>query len=441
MINLRYWLNSFPKWAIAIGIVIISTAVFAIWWLGRKDLNDPEMERLAEDAQAVLDASLVADLDIDPQTMFVSGRQIYQFEDGAVVPIHEIQFGFRRSLSPIAELVYREENFILGDRLTYYSFHKNGRLKGEFALPNGYVTRDLRHVIYAYNGDLHRGEIDWYKPEFANPQQITQLGYFEARRFASNLRAATGNALLYQTPQHGLVHVNLHTGEAERVMLPVNFRQSPDGSILIGDAVTGNVASPVQLLVFDIDKKELKQFPLASRMNQGESIWLDLSRCLFACGAQLYLYDHAKPGTDILYSGGRRIKLLHPSLGQRYALLNDYQAGLVLIEIASKKTIAIPTMPLTGFEWLSDDAAILVADVPDSQHRGSWFYKIGSEPKRILPQPLYPSSSQGNVPKFYFKNAGKTLINSPNGWILIEVNSGEVTTTDHDFKAIIRFRE
>ncbi len=453
--NWRQIWAKYPKWMVAFAIFMGSTLLFAMWWLGKKQTESrlanqhEETQRAAEDAQAIEEVEIVpggetvSDGDnlktLSLENAFLNGERIYHLVDGDLKMVDGIEFDFGGDLDRNAMIVFFEDKFMVSRQFRYWSYHKNGRMIGRLQLPGGdeffgYVTDTLKEAIYVKEGDIWRAEIDWAGPTLIDERPVTRVGYFPNRSFSSGLVAATSEALLFRDLQTGMIWVDLRSGEIESGSLPVDRSTSPDGRLVVGDVPT----RPAKLIVFDVDTKSFQEWTLPMRVNSGGVVWLDQGRSLYAIGPEIYRYDHATSTFEGLFRNDdvtRGIDLLGSSYGHQYTIIRRSQFGLTAIEIDSGKVEDLPEFPITGMEWLSEDAVLLVSDVPDTAYRGSWFYRIGSgqEAERILEQPLYPRSRQSEqYPRHYFPNQKMNLLKTSSSWIWIDTETGWVRPTTAD---------
>lgn len=447
--NVRALWKKSPKWFIAIAIVAVSTIMFAVWWFGRKSEERQIAEQKVEAAEAKRDEVIVADVEIDPKTMFVSGKRVYQLKGSEIVEVAGIRFDFGGELSANAIVAYDGERFLVAENARYFAYHKNGRSIGQLTLSDGsrfdgHSSNDLDSAVFAKNGDIWGAEIDWGKAVLINERKVTDTGLFTLSPFTKALHAATEKALIYSDIRAGRMHVDLLTGKVEPVEMPVNCVTSPDGKLLIGD-VAGR---PHQFVVLDIDTQQLNQFPIPMRVNPGGFAWLNNEQSAYAIGADIYLYRHKHGDFEILFRGinrSQQIQLSTPSYGNEYIVANEPGTAATAIKVDTEESFPLPEITATAFEWISQNAMLLISDVTDSESRGTWFYRIGSgeEPKKLFGKPLYGSvgGNRQPHPKFYFPGENLMIIRNLDGWVMINTINGQTAPVNLDLGRPFEIRE
>jgi len=460
--------RKYPKWGIAAAIFLGSTLIFSLWWFNRGNEGGTALETIHagtantstpnSTGEAPSVTAPLPTIEIDPDTMFIADGGLYRLSQSGegeainwqVEKVAGAEFGFARELSPRAEILYLEPHFVLADNFGYISFDKTGKRLGSLHTSDGlsidgYVSSDASTAIFERNGDVWRGKIDWAQAQVIEEAQVTQTGYFTQNPFVKALKAGTANALLYLDPRQGLIWVNLETGAAESARLPATSTVSPDGKLVVGD-IAGN---PAQFFALDIESKEMRSFPIPMRIHQGGLVWLGNSRAMVATNWQVAVYDHGQNEFSTIYTGEERagqIQPLTPSMNAIYGLINAPGRGIVAIKLSSGEQSLLPELPVTGLEWVGEDSLLMICDVPDTQYRGSWFYRVGSqaEPRRVMTQPLYSNlvKQPTQHPKLWFEAEQQILIKAPDAsWLLIDTQSGNATPVEGaSWKTLTRIR-
>lgn len=382
-------LRAFPKLAIAASVLVISTGLFAVWWLSRTT-SEPSLEyRALPEPRFQVQAQRPSPAQVEKQKkaaklpekmgwLALVGPDLYDISTGELL--------FPNWLRGIPErLFYQKENnrlMALTER-GVIRFALDGTpdgVMGENAVPA--FTHDGKLAIYVKNGDVWIADTDWRAFLLTNERQVTKIGQFNASFFAANVVMGTDKAIVVKHQARPL-RINLLTGDVQPINLPLGDlakRRSPDGRFLVGDESRN-------IYAFDVESAEAYNFPTGSRERLVDYQWLTNERCAFIVGGKgVGLYDRTKNKIEEVCALPFPCnKMAGPSPDGRFVLCAARQ-GIVIVDTKQKTTEAFGTSA-QDFGWVSNDTLIYARDVPDTNVRGTWLLTMGGQEKLVTAEP------------------------------------------------------
>lgn len=376
-------IRQFPKYAIGIGVFVISTGLFLVWWLTRAPDGHQNGSELAVvplpspvDPQEEVIRAKVASLPDKIGWLALVGADLYDISTGERI--------FANWLTGIPEkLFYQPEvnRLMVQTERGLVRYGLDGKPDGTIGgLGQHAFSPDGKLASFVKDGDIWVGEIDWKGFGLASERQATRTGEFNAQYFAASVMMGSENALIVRN-QSKILRVSLKTGGVEQIRLPlgeVAKRRSPDGRTLIGDARN--------IYVFDVEAADAYNFP-ESRWRAVDFQWLSNDACAFIVASKsVSLYDRRKNAIEELVTLPLECsKIAGPSPTGRYVLCAG-RRGVLLLDVLSKSTEVFET-PAENFGWVSDDTMIYMRNVPDSSLRGTWLKTAGQPERRVIMEP------------------------------------------------------
>jgi hypothetical protein len=160
---------------------------------------------------------------------------------------------------------------------------------------------------------------------------------------------------------------------------------------------------------------------LPARKAINDILWLGNERCaVLAGGDALLLYDRKRntfnPLTSLAIDCN---KMLGPSPGGKRFFCGSRRSAL-LVDVEAKTAELFPH-PAENMEWLSDDALVYSATLPNSALRGTWFMRIGTEPVRLTEEP-YVFARDGKSCSAVLRKAELIVFGTATGLMSMHVN-------------------
>lgn len=426
----------FPKWFFAGSILVLSTALFVIWWFQHEP--GPTTSTTGKTPQT--DASPKERKQIPhfgETPLLLGGKDLYEFRDGNLA-LFQPQW-LSRELQLGEQPVYLKEHNVLavsGAGRPVEVFAPDGHSLGPLTLSNGerfdgYVADEFTQAVFVKDGDLWKGQIDWPNVKITGETQVTNLGYFQSSQFQGRLLGATAYGLVYRDMRYGNITVDLTTGESEPVQLPANATRSPTGRLIVGDVPT----RPAQLAVFDVNARKNSTHPIPWRIPQNGLAWLDETRFALILGNEVYLYEHETQSLTSIYRSEAqqaRLQLVAiPVFGQPFLMFQDTSKGILIVNVETKEFHPVTGPPANNIQMLDNGAFLLSSDVPNSEQRGTWLGKFG-EPdlNKIFAQPLtgrFDGNRGSEVTAFTIPQTNNTLIRAFGKWHLLSLESQDIS--------------
>lgn len=384
---MMYWrfFKAFPKWAVAAGIVIASTALFMGWWLLRGSLAPPpQMVAVKPQPTAVAEnkreeaKKIAASLPARLGWLALVGSDLYDISTGERL--------FPNWLSGIPQRMFYQPDtnklMVQVERgvIRYGLDGKRDAAMGETSPPA--FTHDGKQAIFVRDGDVWLADVDWKAFSYVNERQATKLGQFNAPFFAANVMLGSAKSIVVRN-MNQLVRVNLLMGDVQPINLPMNDlikRRSPDGRFLVGD-------EPRNIYAFDVEAADAHNMPTNSRDRVVDWQWLDNERCAFIVGGMgVGLYDRSKNAIEEVCALPFPCnKMAGPSPDGRFVLCAARQ-GIVVVD-TEKKTAQNFGTPAQHFGWVGNDTLIYARDVPDTSIRGTWLKKMSEDEQQVMADP------------------------------------------------------
>ena len=386
MFNWRY-IKAFPKVALVIGVIGISTAIFSWWWL----FGTPEKREQAVVQETIAKevlAEKVAVVEERIDRLFLADDDLYDVETG------EVLFKDWISEDRPKHLFYDKESKKLLATFPRGIIRYGMDGTQEAALSTRYTvgfTDGFKQAMYPKSKDVWMADVDLKALKLVNERQITTMGIFLEQYFAENLIMATDKVIAVRNLNQQL-RVNLETGEVKPTRIPtdgIQKRRSPDGRVLLGQQ--GN-----EVYHYDVQTDEVIKYPIG-KSKIGDAQWLDDKRCaLLVDGKSIAIFDRAAGkllSEKALPLPCKAVMAPSPT-GQRIFCVSS--AGLRLLDL---KTMEFEEMPagVDMFVWLDDETLMYPRNVPDSSLRGTWLKKVGKPEQRITPEPCLVERNAGPV--------------------------------------------
>ena len=380
--NWRTLFQSFPKYAIALAVVIVSTGIFGLWWVMR---GSPAKPQASKPAQGRTEKAAVLPQKLDHLALV--GPDLYDIQSGELL--------FRNWLRGTPQRVFYHpggNHILVQAERGIMRFGLDGKPDGVMAVESPPAfTNDGSLAMYIRDGDIWLAEPDWAAFKFTHERQVTRYGQFYAPFFSANVPLASEKACLVNH-QNQLLRVDFTTGDLQQVGLPLDLNmrlRSPDCKMLVG-------VHEQNFYVYDIDQTEPKLLPRGDG-NITDMRWLDNDTSVFLVeGVNLGKYIRSQNKLEEVVSLPFKCRgISSPSLGGRYVLCAGNN-GYALVDMKERKAEPLD-IKVDHMQWVSDDTLIYSREVPDMKLRGTWIKKVGREPVRVYEQP-YVVGYDGTVP-------------------------------------------
>jgi len=415
---------------IVVGIFVVSTGLFALWWFNRGDDSEqvaltpteqlevaieqgqekvevapepePEPEFRLSDFQELADSALIMDGDL------------YDLRTGELVEEDWIELG------KINTLKYeKDRGTILAGRengLTRYNHQGEKIAEWLHTSPVVYLP-DTQRIVFVRDGDLWIGHLNMESLE-VDERQVTSIGKLSEKPFASNVVIITDQVALFRDRNNAL-KVNLKTGDITSIQMPFISRdgqRSPDQSIILA-------SRSQNLQHFNVNEEKFTFVPLGGHYHLNDYHWLDDNTCLvIVAGRALAKYN----------AQTNEIKLIckYPSYADEFGYISPGQdyiftAGkqqLMLVDLNQGKVEIIP--PGHGITWLDDERFFYSRNVADTAYRGTWLRHVNGEEKQIYPEP-YAVSQDGESVKLMNEGQLAAVI-TEKGIVTFEPETGTI---------------
>jgi len=371
--------SKFPKWVIAGGIIVGSSAIFLIWWNLRHTHGAAQS---ASTAAAHEPRKLPA---FNPSEVILCGNTLVNTTNGEIIA-REWLAGFGDRVPNIVKILTDERLvLVLGDKGVIVPFDFDGNARGPLAA-DGKAIRAAAYaqgggdVAFVRDGNLWRGRVDWKSSTVENPQRLTDTGSFREE--------------VFQAPWvwHGDTLLLKNLGRLFRVSL-VDGRVEPDksnlGEVMQGISPDGSYVLMPQgqreMGVYDFANESVTTIPTGQHVNR--VLWLNADKAVVQVGQnQLGLYEVAtKKLTEILRSENPLKIVSDPSPdGECFIVATTKSAGFYDLK---RSQLTLFDLPFEQAEWNTSDSIIASSQVPDSEQRGTWLIRRDGKPERLLNQP------------------------------------------------------
>lgn len=422
--------RKFPKWVLALSIVVVSTALFAFWyfflyprWWGNGGgsnssvANTPSAPSPPEPSEWDRRRERAALLPSRMAGLVVAGNDLYDVVGCEVVFKNWLQGGCPPAIYYDAanqRIIGKVERGLIRYELT-------GQKEKTMGEPYGAAFTDgHRLAIFAKNGDVWKAEPDWASFTLTKELQVTKIGEFREAFLIQNIMMGNEELLLVRQPPN-LLSVNMKNGEVHPLRLPPGSKfqnQSPDGAMLVG--LVRERAGP-SFYAYEAAKDNAETFPLGRNGALNGVLWLDKDRCaVLLNGNILKLYDRKRNKLDDLIIMATPCQgMIGPSpTGKRFWCGSNRGAKL-LVDVEKKECELFPhAAEFLG--WISDDVFAFSNDLPDTSVRGTYLVKVGSEPRRISEEPFL-GTRDGRTCLEYLKEGDQVVFGTKSG--LYRMNS------------------
>ena len=407
-------LKAFPKYVIAIGVVVLSTGLFGVWWWLKRPITHKNSPKTDPIPAVVTSTKAKAEaLPAKLGWLALVGSDLYDISTGELI--------FKNWLKgiPLRVFYYPESrNLMVQAERGIMRFGLDGKQDGVMGVdtPPAF-TNDGGQAMYVKDGDIWVAGIDWTAFRFINERQATHYGQFNGLYFSANLPLASEKACLVNL-QNKLLRVDLSTGDLQQIKLPLQNnmkRRSPDCKIMVGE-------EGGQLFVFDIDQPEPAMFP-NSAGKVSDYQWLNNDACAILSGKTVSIFDRRSGEVGAVELPIECQRLSMPSLNGGYILCAG-SSGQVQVNVRAKKAERVDIQG-NHFAWVSDDALIFTREIPDMKLRGTWLKTIGSEPQRVMEEP-YPVGYDRAAPVALMRELGVVVFATRNALFRMKTDGTEL---------------
>ena len=383
---MKWWAlaKQFPKYALVLGIIISSTALFACWWLFRSRPKSPEQRqddaaRRAAIARNAVKAETLVDY------LFLADDDLYEAKEGTLL--------FKNWLHgdhPLRLFYDAKTKRILGqykEGFARYAF--DGTREAAMMMANQPEFYDgFKHIVFAKQKNVWSAEVDWQNFCFTNERQVTTINSFYEGNFADNIQLLTNKTLVVRS-LNNLLRVDLANGNVKPVRIPLKDiakRRSPDNRWIVG-------TMPGQFFCYNVDTDEGKTIPIR-RDGISDFLWLNNDRCIcLANGKFIVAYERLSHTlNEVTTLPFQCFKIGEPSPDGRFI----FSAGGIdgrdgtLVDLEEKTANRVNGG--AGITWVSKDTFSFSRDILDSDLRGTWTQKVGGSEKRMSSEPCLASN-------------------------------------------------
>lgn len=383
-------IKQFPKYAIAVGLLLFSTVFFGLWWM----LRSSSTEAIVEVAPLS-----IAELNEKMGGLVLVGNDLYEVVSGQLIAKNWLEGG------PPPNIFYNKktERLFSAAPAGFVQFSLAGKRLATLEVPSTLVvTDDLKTIFYAKAKDIWRAEVDFTDFKLINEHQITRMGTFYDRLFSDNLCMMSKKFLLFRN-QNQLLRINIETGDVKPAQVSgvdLVRARSPDGQILLG-------MEGMNFFIYDLDGDEKKTSPVGLKAVTDYQ-WLDNNQCVLAVRDKgVALFDRSSSFVGPVQSLPiRSYRLGVASADQQSILCYNHQAGAVI----NLKTGVSELLPAgaQGIIWPDGESYLYACHIQDSDLRGTWIKTWGKDPQRLTPEP-YLISRAGEALAMTFANSGHII--------------------------------
>lgn len=413
------FLKAAPKWAIALGVLVVSTGLFVVWLLLRQSpvIAAPQAPQVAAANPAQEErAKKAAMLPEKLGWLALVGSDLYDIGTGELL--------FPNWLGGIPQRLFyqKETNRLMAQtERGVIRFALDGSKDGMLGDPSSppAFTHDGKQAMFVRNGDVWVAHVDWKGFRFVNERQATKLGQFNGQFFAPNVLMGTEKAILVRL-QSQLLRVDLLTGNVEQQRIPLNDlakRRSPNGRYLIGD-------DGKSIYLYDVETNTAKSFPKGrERVNDWQ--WLSNDACgMILGGKAIAIYDGKQ--AEIRHVAPLPFacnQLVAPSPDGTYAICYG-GSGVQIVDFKAGATIPFGA-PAQDVNWVDEQTLILSRDVPNMSLRGTWLKTPGDKEHRIMDMP-YSTHSKDISTFAVIPDANVMLVSTPHSLYRMHTDGSEV---------------
>lgn len=382
--NWRF-IKQFPKFAIAAGVILVSTGLFAAWWY----LGQSPRAKVTAAETKIRQEVIQKKAALLPErigSLALVGVDLFDVDSGEKV--------FANWLGGIPQkLVYHPGSnkiIVIAERglMRFAMDGSKAGVLGVESLPA--YTQDAKQAVFVRGGDIWMAEVDWQNFVFAGERQVTHYGQFYAPTFYSSVALISSKALVVRNLNQ-LLWVNLESGDfkpAEVSMNGVAKRRSPNGRYVIGDDGEG-------FFRYDVDTNNRQALPKDwERMTDCQ--WLGNDRCALLVDKQnLRLFDNRTGSTKAVATlPNWSSKVMVPSPSGKYVICSGVRD--VMIADLESGNLENFGKAARDFLWVGDDRLICSVETPDAEQRGTWMKVISGQWQRLLSEPYAAVGRSGS---------------------------------------------
>ena len=272
--------------------------------------------------------------------------------------------------------------------------------------PAGF-NQSFTETVYARDGNLWHGSVDWQNGTIKDPRRISDIGYFRPEVFRSTWLWHEGDLLV---PHMGkTLQVALGSGSVKEV--PVNLQTLQHGMSPLGTFAVTPVRGRL-LGIVDLLTGETKQHDLRQRIRK--FLWLTPTKVAIHIGNnQVAQYDHATKKLEGPQQSDEGIAdIAAPSPNGSCFLVIGGKA-ITVLDLQAKKDAELK-LPFTEVEWISNEELLCSISVIDTDQRGVWLVNKSGEMERLSNQPM--DSGRGNPSPILRTKSGALYISRGNLW-------------------------
>ncbi len=407
------FIRQLPKLALVVGVLVVSTALFAYWYYFRS----PEQMLLKmltqkRDEKVIHEQAIKVEQHIGRVVLL--DDDVYDLDTGEPIFRHWLRDG-----TPL-RVYYDAENkkMVAFYGAGFIRFAMTGdeeaRLAGKTPI---FYPADFKSALYAKDKDIWRADVDWNEWKLKNEKQITSIKQFNELYFAKGVVIATEKTLLVRNGFQ-LLHVNLETGQVKPSKFSlsnIGRRRSPDSKHVVG-------LEKGQFYCYEVDEDEAKTVPVG-RVAINSYQWLGNDRCVVIVSAKsVKIYDRRKNTLDEVAALPEQCtKIGEPSADGRFVFCAGHK-GIVLVDIEHKKAQVVSGG--RGIGWVNGDSFVFSREVPDSDLRGTWMQEPGGKERRIFAEPFIPAKSGKSV--LPIKSAGLVVFVTKEGVMRMKPDGTEI---------------
>lgn len=382
---LRRFFRQSPKWVLVLGVLIVSTALFAFWWVRHSAKPSFSKKPAVEDIGPKL-----ALIESNWNRLLLVDNDLYDLDSGKLIFRKWLKNGAPFRLYFDADkkkLVAQYEQGLV-------RYNLDGSEEAQLVHKEKVAfSDDHKWAVFARAKEVWRADVDWDAFKFTNEKKITSIEQFYETYFVENIQIGTDKTLIVRN-MNALLRVNLQTGNVKPTRIPlgdIGKRRSPDSKWVVG-TVNG------QFYCYDVDADDAKTIPVG-RVSVNEFQWLGNDRCLgLAAGKAVVVYDRlANRLTELVALPFPCFKMGEPSPDGRFIFCIGGIGGSIGALVDTMQKTASRVIGGAGIEWVSKDTFASSREVPDSDLRGTWLQIAGQPEKRISPEPYLAGKAGGMI--------------------------------------------
>ena len=367
---------------IAIAIVVVSSVLFSLWWFNRDDGTyggTPDKTVTSDAGERPAIAENIAK-SFDVKDVLICGKTLLSSSTGTVISKNWLK-------NSIDTVFYYDDGKKLIARIRgqYLGMSRDGKqfqpitLAGS-QIKNSAFSNSLEQLLWMNAGDIWRGEINWDSFEVENPVKITDDAIFNIKPRGFPEGVMTKQTVLIRDRQQ-IKRVDVSSGDITTSELTIGHIRggaSPDGTMVM---ISGELNLRKCLIPYEIDTKKGEPF-FPGKWKIRDLNWLNADICLAYLGNNTILrYDkNSEEFTTVempqVHVGG---VLSLRGLKEAVAIISNGQFFVVRADGSYSQLQTGMQM----FDFISEDTYLFTVETGESATRGTYFAKIGEEPKRL----------------------------------------------------------